>query len=109
MAQRTVLWLIDDLTGAEMDDGETVRFGLDGASYEIDLSRDSAAAMRAALASYVSGARRVGRALERPTASEPTPVDNRAVRVWAASNGVAVNPRGRIPASVIDRFRAAGN
>lgn len=109
MAQRTVRWLIDDLSGAEMDDGETVRFGLDGTSYEIDLSRDNAAAMRTALATYVSGARRTGRSFAGATASGPTPVDNRAVRVWAASNGVAVSPRGRIPASVIDRFRAAGN
>ncbi len=109
MAQRIRRWLIDDVTGEELDGGETVRFGLDGASYELDVSPANAAAMRAALAVYVGSARRAGRPPARPTGNTATPVDNRAVRVWAASNGVAVNPRGRIPASVIDQFRAAGN
>jgi len=36
MAQKTIVSLIDDLSGEEAD--ETVRFGLDGAQYEIDLS-----------------------------------------------------------------------
>ena len=36
-------------------------------------------------------------------------VDNRAVRAWARSNGIELSPRGRIPADVVERFRAAGN
>ena len=36
MAQRTTVTLLDDLDQSEAD--ETVEFGLDGVSYEIDLS-----------------------------------------------------------------------
>jgi hypothetical protein len=36
-------------------------------------------------------------------------VDNRAVRAWAASNGIELSERGRIPGVVIEQYRAAGN
>jgi hypothetical protein len=36
-------------------------------------------------------------------------VDNQAVRTRAASNGIELSPRGRIPADVIEKYRAAGN
>jgi hypothetical protein len=39
----------------------------------------------------------------------PTEVDTSAVRAWAAAHGIPVSPRGRISASVIEQFRAAGN
>lgn len=109
MAKRMVRWFIDDLTGEEIDDAETVRFGLDGATYELDLSPGNAAAMRAALDLYVGRARRATRGPSRLVERRPTPVDTRAVRAWAASNGVSVSPRGRIPATVVEQFRAAGN
>ncbi|BEP15287.1 hypothetical protein acdb102_35980 [Acidothermaceae bacterium B102] len=59
MAQRRTTSLVDDLTGSAAD--ETVRFGLGGPEYEIDLSADHAAALRAALAPYVAHARRIRR------------------------------------------------
>jgi hypothetical protein len=39
----------------------------------------------------------------------PSGVDSKAVRAWAASNGVELSERGRIPGAVIEQFRAAGN
>ena len=42
MAQRVQTLLIDDLDGGEAEG--TVRFGLDGAEYEIDLSAEHAGA-----------------------------------------------------------------
>ena len=48
--------LIDDLDGG--DAAETVTFGLDGTTYEIDLSKKHAAAFRTSLARYVNSARR---------------------------------------------------
>ncbi len=59
MAQRRETSLVDDLTGSAAD--ETVRFGLGGPEYEIDLSADHAAALRAALSPYVAKARRIRR------------------------------------------------
>jgi len=38
-----------------------------------------------------------------------TEVDPAAVRAWAASNGVSVSARGRVSATVIEQYRAAGN
>lgn len=108
MAQRTVVQLIDDLTGDDLEQGETVTFALDGVSYELDLSADNATAMRDRLANYVACARRVG-GRRGGGASVPAGVDNRAVRAWAASNGVELNKRGRIPASVVEQYRAAGH
>ena len=46
MAQCVETTLIDDLDGSEAS--ETVAFAVDGSSYEIDLSKSNAAAMRRA-------------------------------------------------------------
>ena len=56
MAQKIQVLFIDDLDGGEAEG--TVRFGLDGADYEIDLSAKNAAALRKALARYADAARR---------------------------------------------------
>ena len=48
MAQKVQTLLIDDLDGGEAQ--TTVRFGLDGTEYEIDLSAKNADALRKALA-----------------------------------------------------------
>ena len=56
MAQKVQTLLIDDLDGGEADG--TVRFGLDGTDYEIDLSAKHAEALRKALAPYLGAARR---------------------------------------------------
>jgi Lsr2 len=118
MAQRTVIRLVDDLDDAEIVDGagETVSFALDGRQYEIDLTNDHADEMRAALARYVQAARKVGgrqaRARAAATgakAAAPVDYSAQAVRAWAKANKIHVSPRGRIPQSVVDRFRAAGN
>jgi hypothetical protein len=125
MAQRTVIRLVDDLDGTEIVDGagETVTFVLDGGEYEIDLTNDHANEMRGALGRYVRVARKVGGRQRRaratatvarataPVARATAPVDYsaQAVRAWAKANKINVSPRGRIPQSVVDRFRAAGN
>ena len=52
MAQKVTVALEDDLDGGPAD--ETVRFGLDGAEYEIDLSNKNAAAFRRQLAPFTA-------------------------------------------------------
>ena len=59
--------VIDDLDGSAAEG--TVRFGLDGTEYEIDLNADHAQALGDALARYVRPARRVGRSAMRPIRS----------------------------------------
>ena len=118
MAQRRVIRFVDDLDDTEIVDGagETVNFALDGREYEIDLTNSHADELRAALDRYVRAARKVGGRQGRarakaPVAKTATPLDYspQAVRAWAKANKIDVSPRGRIPKSVVDQFRAAGN
>jgi Lsr2 len=63
MAQKVTAALEDDLDGGPAD--ETVRFGLAGAEYEIDLSNKNAAAFRRTLAPFIDHARTAGRGQRR--------------------------------------------
>ena len=110
MAQQTTLNLIDDLDGGKA--AETVVFGLDGARYEIDLSKKNATALRKALTEFVDHGRRVKagaaqggrRALKRSAGDGPVPA---VVREWATGQGIALSTRGRIPADIVARYQAA--
>jgi hypothetical protein len=110
VAQRTVVTLVDDLDHKEIEsDGQTIRFAYQGIQYEIDLSEKHAKKLDIALAPFVVAARRVdGRAARRAKAVSAS-VDPKAVRKWAESNGIEVSLRGRIPAQVLDQYRAAGH
>src|SRR5438045_1689156 len=108
MAQRTVIRLVDDLDDTEIVDGadETVNFAVDDREYEIDLTNDHAAEMRAALDRYVQSARKVGGRQRRARATAPVakaaaPVhySTQAVRAWTRANKIDVSPPGRIPQS----------
>ncbi len=59
MATKTNVMLVDDLDGESPAD-TTVKFGIWGTEYEIDLTDDNAAEFRNALSKYVSAARKVG-------------------------------------------------
>lgn len=108
MASKTTVELLDDVDGKPA--AETVTFGIDGTSYEIDLSEKNAKALRKAFETYINVGRRTGGRLTRGNAKPvATGVDNTAVRAWAASNGIDVSARGRIPAEIIEKYRAAGN
>ncbi|RHW26659.1 Lsr2 family protein [Nocardioides immobilis] len=107
MAQRVNIVLVDDIDGS--DATETVAFGLDGTSYEIDLNEKHAAKLRDALASYVGHARKVGggRRTRAKAGAATTGPSAREVRDWARSNGFKVPDRGRIPADVREAFDSA--
>jgi hypothetical protein len=110
MAQKVNIVLVDDLDGS--DATQTVSFGLDGASYEIDLNDKNAATLREALAGYVGvgrkvsggGARRGRRNAASATALGPS---SKQIRDWARSNGYDVSDRGRVSAEVRQAFDAA--
>jgi hypothetical protein len=69
VAQRIQTLFIDDIDGSEAEG--TVRFGLDGAEYEIDLSSGHAQELRAALARYVQA--RQARSRCTPACAEQAP------------------------------------
>lgn len=104
--RKTITTLVDDLDGTTAI--ETVRFALDGTSYEIDLSEKNAAALRAAVAPYTSRATTAGHQQRTRTALASTGDSRNAeIRAWAAAQGTALPARGRIPAAVVQAFDAA--
>jgi len=108
MSSKMLVVLEDDLDGSKAS--ETVTFAIDGTQYEIDLNNQNAQALRSALDGYVSKARKVGgRRSGRKSTNGSSNVDLKAVRAWAASNGIELSSRGRIPQAVLDQYRAAGN
>lgn len=105
MAQRVNIVLVDDIDGS--DAAETVAFGLDGTSYEIDLSEKNAAKLRDALAGYVGHARKVGGGRRTRSARAATSgASAKEIREWARANGHQVPDRGRIPADVRAAFES---
>lgn len=106
MAVRTTR--VDDLTGEP--DAQQVVITVNGEGVEIDLAAKSADALTKALAKYWAAGtvskydvERKGfsrRRVERPTGA----VDPKAVRAWAATNGVDVPARGRLPRPVVEQY-----
>ncbi len=117
MAQKVSVQLVDDLDGSEA--AETVTFGLDGATYEIDLSTGNSTRLRNALSDYVASGRKVSGGNRRRTAPAARStgrvgaaagngaVDSNSVREWARANGHTVADRGRIKADIIAAYNAA--
>ncbi|RSM40404.1 Lsr2 family protein [Amycolatopsis balhimycina DSM 5908] len=117
MAKRVSIEIFDDTDGSPAE--QTVPFGLDGVSYEIDLSAPNAEELREALTPYVSAARRTGgrrikvavgqattdTTTETEAATEYTATHD--IRNWARQNGHEVANRGRIPASIVDAYHAS--
>lgn len=106
MAQKVLVALVDDLDGGPAD--ETVRFGIDGAEYEIELSKKNAAAFRKQLEPFIENARRAGRQRRRPGRATSSRQHSGEIRAWAKQRGIAVSERGRIPASIVEEYAAAG-
>lgn len=106
MAQKITVALEDDLDGGPAD--ETVRFGIGGNEYEIDLSKKNATAFRRQLAPFIDHARKTGRGQRRrPGRSASSREPSGGIRAWAKSQGIAVSERGRIPARVVEQYQAA--
>jgi hypothetical protein len=110
MAQRTVVELLDDIDGDPA--AETVAFAIDGITYEIDLSAQNADRLRTSVAPFVEKARKAGtlRAGRKGKGTPSRTANSRErsaeIRSWAKENGIAVNERGRIPATVVQAYEA---
>lgn len=115
MAQKTVVMLVDDLTGEVAENISTVEFALDGRTYQLDLTDENSTKLHDALSPYVNAARQIGgrrRSGARPgraiKASRRAPGYNRetlkSIREWAKKNGYQVRDRGRLPAEVLQAW-----
>lgn len=110
MAQKIQILLEDDVVGGTAT--QTITFGIDGVTYEIDLNDENAAKLRDSLATWVAnarkasrpsgargGRRRAGAGASRGTAS--------LERTWLLENGYEVSSRGRIPAHLKEVYARA--
>jgi hypothetical protein len=117
MAQRVQVLLVCDLHDEEVEGAETVAFGLDGSSYEIDVCEDHAVELRDAFAPFVGAARRAGRAAAAPAQRRGARTSRsggssdrervQEIREWARNHGHKVSERGRLSAAVIQAYEAA--
>ena len=117
MAQKVQVLLVCDLhdTAAEVEGTETVAFGLDGSSYEIDVCDQHAGELRDAFAPYVGAARRAGRTAS-PARARGARAGRggggadreqlQAMREWARTNGFKVSDRGRLSREVVEAYHA---
>jgi hypothetical protein len=105
MAQRTQVLYVDDIDGSDAEG--TVRFGLGGTDYEIDLSKKHADQFAKAIGPFISAARKVPSSRRAAPGSRALRHDQSGVRAWARDQGIKVSDRGRIPADVLARYEAA--
>lgn len=117
MATMTTVTMVDDIDGSAAT--ETVSFGLDGATYEIDLNDKNAKKLRDAVANYIAHARRVdggrrgggrsrtGRGGRSRSRTAPDREQTAAIREWARSEGYEVSDRGRLSAAIVQAFEDA--
>ncbi|MFD1046511.1 Lsr2 family protein [Kibdelosporangium lantanae] len=94
MAQKVTVTLVDDIDGSEAE--ETLEFGLDGVSYQIDVSSGNAEKLRSVLSEAI-----VGRATRTASVDRD---QNQAIREWARKKGYKVSDRGRIPKEVTEAY-----
>ncbi|WP_174186476.1 histone-like nucleoid-structuring protein Lsr2 [Nocardia barduliensis] len=108
MARKVTVELVDDYDGKSKAE-ETVVFGLDGTTYEIDLSVLNASTLRGLFEQWTPHARKAGRIpkgksmARSATSREQIP----AIREWARRNGYEVSSRGRIQADIIEAYKKA--
>ena len=111
MAQRVQVILVCDLHENETPGTETVTFGLDGSSYEIDVCDAHGRELRDSFARFVGAARRAARGQRaaggRRRGRRGGSGEAAQIREWARSQGLAVPERGRVPAELAEKYAAA--
>jgi hypothetical protein len=104
MTQRVQVLLEDDLTGGPAEN--TVRFGIDDATYEIDLNGPNTSKLRETLRPFVDHARKAN-SVKRRTRGTSNRERSADIRTWAKQAGIQISDRGRIPADVVAKYEAA--
>ena len=106
MAKTVSVVISDDLDGSP--GAETVTFGIEGHSYEIDLGEKNLAKFEKSLQPFMEAGRRTAaRKSARAPRAAGSRTDRAAVRAWAAGQGLKVSERGRISAEVMSKYAAA--
>ncbi|WP_331740155.1 Lsr2 family protein (plasmid) [Streptomyces sp. NBC_00015] len=107
MSQKIVTVYTDDLTGTESEEVQTHSFSLDGVLYEIDLASENYDKLFEALEPFIKKGRKLARTrgagrTSKPSGGAPTAEE---LRTWARAQGLPVNDRGRVPASIREAYQ----
>lgn len=105
MAKKVDTYVVDDFDGSKP--AQTVRFGLHGTEYEIDLSEPHTKQLEADLERYIEAGRRVGRTGRTGRRSEQRYAHLQAARTWLRENGHDIGDRGRVPTELMTMFEQA--
>lgn len=113
MTQKIQVLLVCDLHNDDTEGSETIVFGLDGSTFEVDVCNEHAAQLRDSLSPFVAEARRASSGGRRATRRSGAAVSGGAkrdlsvVREWARGQGLKVSERGRVAQVVLDQYDAA--
>lgn len=112
MAQKTVVTLVDDITGEEVEEGgRTIEIGWLGKTYELDVSSGTFEGLEEYFNDVLHNARQVTRGGRRSTASTGSKKSKgeriQRVREWARGQGMEVADRGRINKDVLEAYNDA--
>lgn len=109
MAQRTHVILTCDICQGDKPGDETVAFGLDGSTYEIDLCIKHAKQLRDGTAVFVAAGRRMSSRTGRRRASAGGDRERtQAIRAWAKAKGIKVSERGRLSSDIVAQHEKSG-
>ena len=111
MAQKVQVLLVCDICDGGKPGSETIGFGVDGSSYEIDLCDKHAKQLRDSVAAFVGAARRAtsggrGRGRGRSGGSGDRQ-RTQEIRAWARKKGIKVSERGRLSGDIVAQYEAA--
>lgn len=109
MAQKIQVMLVCDICEGGKPGSETIGFGVDGSSYEIDLCDKHAKGLRDSVASFVGAARRAssGRGRRGRSSSAGDRQRTQEIRAWARKKGIKVSERGRLSSDIVRQYEAA--
>lgn len=110
MIVKNIIVRSDDLNGTE--GAEIVRFGFEGVNYQIDLVEENRKKLAEFLKLFIEKATvepvtapaSAGKTAANVAARRAATERAATIRKWAKANGVKVSERGRIAASVIEKF-----
>lgn len=112
LATRVVTVYTDDRTGEELNSDQVYEHQIsinDAPAITVHLGERSEKRLHAELGKYIEASKRKaanekklhGSASAKSNASAP------AIRKWAQENGVTLQPRGRIPKHIVEKYHAS--
>ncbi|MDH6287994.1 histone-like nucleoid-structuring protein Lsr2 [Rhodococcus opacus] len=115
MARKVVVEMVDDIDGTAFgDDGESIRYAVEGVEYVIDLKDEHAKELRETFEYFIAHSTRVGgpkhrsdRQVVNPATARRSSGETQKIRAWAIEQGYEISSRGRIPTEVEHAFHDA--